>query len=102
MAETTRLYTAEHQETQYISRTDTADTHLQRGRAKREWRARTVRPLPTTAAPRVRGGRGRLLSELSEEPRDRTQAVPGAAQLRPELDWPAQGQGPGCGGVQTA
>ena len=82
MAETTRLYTAEHQETQYTSRTDTADTHLQRGGAEREWRARDARPLPTTATPRCEeGGEGRCQSSLRSpetEPR-RSQAQPSSA-----------------------
>ena len=92
-ARTARLYTAEHQETQYTPHTDRPNTHFQRGSAKREWGARAVRPLPTTAAPRCDGRAGEALSATSEEPGECRQVATGAAQLARELAWPALGQG---------
>ena len=77
-ARTARLCTAEHQETQYTHHTDRPNTHFQRGSAKREWGARAVRPLPTTAAPRCDGGAWEALSATSGEPSDRNQAATGA------------------------
>ena len=70
-ARTARVYTAEHQETQCTHHTDRPNTHFQRGSAKREWGARAVRPLPTTAAPRCDGGAWEALSATSDEPSDR-------------------------------
>ena len=99
-ARTARLCTAEHQETQYTHHTDRPNTHFQRGSAKREWGARAVRPLPTTAAPRCDGRAGEALSATSGEPSDRNQAAPGACQLAPELAWPTLGQGRPGRGVQ--
>ena len=93
MARTARLYTAEHQETQCTHHTDRSNTHFQRGSAKREWGARAVRPLPTTAAPRCDGRAGEALSATSEEPGECRQEATGTAQLARELAWQALDQG---------